>query len=107
MSAFDPKRTRAPIGKFKTPALDLVGPIPYPALQSMFDALYPPGHQWYWKADFVRELRDDAIALHIKHGAMLPTMQSTMHPTRLTAKHALLRTTQHHGRTATRHGRES
>jgi FAD/FMN-containing dehydrogenase len=68
-----------PIRKFKTPALDLVGPIPHPVLQSMFDALYPPGHQWYWKADFVRELSDKAIALHVQHGAALPTMLSTMH----------------------------
>jgi FAD/FMN-containing dehydrogenase len=68
-----------PIRAFRTPALDMVGPIPHPILQSMFDALYPPGHQWYWKADFVRELGDEAIALHVKHGAKLPTMQSTMH----------------------------
>jgi FAD/FMN-containing dehydrogenase len=33
----------------------------------------------YWRADFVRELSDEAIALHIKHGSQLPTMQSTMH----------------------------
>lgn len=68
-----------PIRAFKTPALDLVGPIPHPILQSMFDALYPPGHQWYWKADFVRELSDEAIALHVEHAARLPTMQSAMH----------------------------
>jgi FAD/FMN-containing dehydrogenase len=68
-----------PIRAFKTPALDLVGPIPHPALQSMFDGLYPPGQQWYWKADFVRELSDEAIALNVKHGSQLPTMQSTMH----------------------------
>ena len=68
-----------PIRAFKKPALDMVGPIPHPALQSMFDPLYPPGHQWYWKADFVRELSDEAIALHVKHGSLLPTMQSTMH----------------------------
>ncbi len=68
-----------PIRRFKTSALDLVGPIPHPALQSMFDGLYPPGLQWYWKADFVRELSDEAIALHVKHGAQLPTMHSTMH----------------------------
>jgi FAD/FMN-containing dehydrogenase len=68
-----------PIRAFKKPALDLVGPIPHPALQSMFDGLYPPGQQWYWKADFVRELSDEAIALNVKHGAQLPTMQSTMH----------------------------
>jgi FAD/FMN-containing dehydrogenase len=61
------------------PALDFVGPLPHPALQSMFDALYPPGHQWYWRADFVNELSDAAIALHLEHGAALPTMQSTMH----------------------------
>lgn len=68
-----------PVRAFKTPALDIVGPIPHPALQSMFDGLYPPGHQWYWKADFVRELSDEAIALHLEHAAKLPTMQSTMH----------------------------
>jgi FAD/FMN-containing dehydrogenase len=61
------------------PALDFVGPLPHPALQGMFDALYPPGHQWYWRADFVNELSDEAIALHLEHGTALPTMQSTMH----------------------------
>jgi FAD/FMN-containing dehydrogenase len=73
------ERVFKPIRKFKPPALDLVGPIPHPALQSMFDALYPPGLQWYWKADFVRKLSDEAITLHVKHGALLPTMHSTMH----------------------------
>ena len=68
-----------PIRSFKTPALDMVGPIPHPVLQSLFDGLYPPGLQWYWKADFVRTLPDEAIALHLKHAAQLPTMQSTMH----------------------------
>jgi FAD binding domain len=68
-----------PIRGFKAPALDMVGPIPHPVLQSLFDGLYPPGLQWYWKADFVRTLPDEAIALHLKHAAKLPTMQSTMH----------------------------
>ena len=64
---------------FGPPALDCVGPMPFPALQSMFDALYPPGLQWYWKADFVSDLSDEAIALHVEYGARLPTMHSTMH----------------------------
>jgi len=68
-----------PIRAFKKAALDFVGPIPHPALQSMFDPVYPPGLQWYWKADFVRELSDQAIALHVKHGSLMPTMHSTMH----------------------------
>jgi FAD/FMN-containing dehydrogenase len=69
----------APIRKFKTPALDLAGPIPHPVLQSLFDQLYPPGMQWYWKADFVRTLPDEAIQQHVKFAATLPTLQSTMH----------------------------
>jgi FAD/FMN-containing dehydrogenase len=62
-----------------TPILDWVGPMAHPSLQSMFDAIYPPGLQWYWKADFFRELSDDAIARHMEHGPHMPTWQSTMH----------------------------
>lgn len=65
--------------QFGSPALDFVGPIPQPALQSMFDALYPPGHQWYWRADWVKELSEEAIAIHMKYAPKLPTPQSTMH----------------------------
>jgi FAD/FMN-containing dehydrogenase len=61
------------------PALDGVGPMPYPALQSAFDELYTPGLQWYWRADFVKELSDGAIERHVEHGSKLPTMHSTMH----------------------------
>jgi FAD/FMN-containing dehydrogenase len=68
-----------PIRAFGPPAVDFAGPIPWPALQSMFDALYPAGLQWYWKADFFRELSDQAVDLHVKYGAQLPTMHSTMH----------------------------
>lgn len=72
--------TFAPIrAQFGPPALDWVGPLPQPALQGMFDPIYPPGDQWYWKADFFRELPDEAIARHVEHGAQLPTWQSTMH----------------------------
>ncbi|MET7475238.1 FAD-binding oxidoreductase [Streptomyces sp. NPDC005648] len=61
------------------PMLHAVGPMPHPALQSMFDGLYPPGHQWYWRADFVNEIPDEAVELHTKFGAEVPTVQSTMH----------------------------
>ena len=68
-----------PIRAFGPPAIDFAGPIPWPVLQSLFDALYPAGLQWYWKADFFTELSDKAIDLHVKYGAQLPTMHSTMH----------------------------
>jgi hypothetical protein len=59
--------------------LDGVMPMPLPVWQSAFDALYPPGDQWYWRADFVNELSDEAIARHVQHGSALPTWKSTMH----------------------------
>ena len=68
-----------PIREFGPPAMYGIQPMPYPALQGAFDALYPPGLQWYWKGDFVNELTDEAIALHVKHGYEMPTMHSTMH----------------------------
>jgi FAD/FMN-containing dehydrogenase len=53
--------------------------MPFPSVQNMFDPLYPLGLQWYWKGDFVRELPDEAIDLHLEHGSKLPTPLSTMH----------------------------
>ncbi len=69
----------APIRKAYPPALDLVGPLPVPALQGMFDGLVPPGLQYYWKADFVNELSDAAIDIHLHFAEQLPTPLSTMH----------------------------
>jgi FAD/FMN-containing dehydrogenase len=69
----------APLRALSPPAIDLVGPLPFPALQTLFDPLVPPGLQWYWKADFFRELSDEAIARHVQHGPQMPTMLSTMH----------------------------
>jgi FAD/FMN-containing dehydrogenase len=68
-----------PLRSFRRPAFEFFVPMPYPMLQGIFDGLYVPGLQWYWKADFLKELSDEAIALHIKHGAQLPTLHSTMH----------------------------
>ena len=68
-----------PIRGFLPPVMDFAGPIPFPALQSLFDGLYPAGLQWYWKADFFQELGDEAIDLHVKYAARLPSPHSTMH----------------------------
>ena len=48
-------------------------------LQGAFDGVYPAGQQWYWRADFVNEIPDEAIAAHARFGAEMPTWQSTMH----------------------------
>ena len=56
-----------------------VGAMPYPALNSAFDGLYPPGLQLYWKANFVKKLTDEAIDAHVEHGGRVPSMTSTVH----------------------------
>jgi len=73
------ERAIAPLLEVAPVAAEHVGPMPYPALNGAFDALLPPGLQHYWKADFVRELTDDAIAAHVEHGPRVPCMESTMH----------------------------
>jgi FAD/FMN-containing dehydrogenase len=55
------------------------GPLPYPALNSAFDALYPKGLRAYWKGAFVKDLPDAAIAAHIEHGSNVPEVTCTMH----------------------------
>ena len=61
------------------PLMHGVQSMPHHALQSAFDGLYPPGDQWYWRADFVNEIPDAAVDVHARFGAELPTLKSTMH----------------------------
>lgn len=68
-----------PIRDFRTPAIDLAGPIPFPVLQSLFDVFYPAGLQWYWKARFFNQYEDHAIDQIIKNGKLLPTPLSFSH----------------------------
>ena len=58
---------------------EFFGVMPFPALNSLFDDAVPKGMQHYWKADFITELTDDAIAAHIEHGAKTPHVSSSMH----------------------------
>ena len=59
--------------------IDWAQPMPYTALQSMFDEFYPKGMQWYWKGDFVRTLPDAAIEAHLAHLTEMPSPFSVMH----------------------------
>jgi FAD/FMN-containing dehydrogenase len=61
------------------PLLYAVQEMPFPAWQSAFDAFYPPGLQWYWKADFVREIPDAAVEENARYASELPTLHSSMH----------------------------
>jgi hypothetical protein len=63
----------------KNPLFEHVGEMPYPSIQSLFDGLFPPGLQWYWRADFFNELGPEIRAQHLKFGSNIPTPLSQMH----------------------------
>jgi len=63
----------------KNPLFAHVGEMPYPAIQTLFDGLLPPGMQWYWRADFFNELGAELRSQHLKFGSSIPTPLSQMH----------------------------
>jgi FAD/FMN-containing dehydrogenase len=69
----------AAVRDFGSPLVVGLQPMPFDVLQGAFDALYPAGLQWYWRADVFLEIPDEAIAVHERYGAALPTGHSTMH----------------------------
>jgi len=74
------KKALAPLlDKLPPPALNWMGTMPYPAVQSMFDGLYAKGMQWYWRGDFVKTLPDEAIEAHLEQAAKTPSELSLMH----------------------------
>lgn len=68
-----------PVRSFGSPLLVGMHEMPYTMLQSAFDGLYPPGLQWYWRADVFEEISDEAIDVHCKYGDEMPSGHSTMH----------------------------
>ena len=71
--AMKPFRDVAPV------VAEMAGPMPYPALNGAFDALFPKGIRSYWKGSFVTELTDAAIEAHVQHGPTVPEVSATMH----------------------------
>jgi FAD/FMN-containing dehydrogenase len=70
---------KAIFDELPAPIFQHLDTMPFPALQSLFDPLLPKGLQWYWKGDFVKELPDDAIDVHLEHAAKAPSELSLMH----------------------------
>jgi hypothetical protein len=56
-----------PLRDFGAPALDAIGPMPFPAMQSVLDDAFPDGNHNYWKSAFLPELSDEAISILVEH----------------------------------------
>lgn len=61
------------------PLLDGVAPMPFPVWNTAFDALLPPGEQWYWRGEFFDEMSDGLIEANLEWMPKAPTWKSTMH----------------------------
>src|SRR5258706_11281535 len=61
------------------PLMQGVQRMPLPALNSAFDGLYGPGDQWYWRADFVNEIPDEAVTLNEEWNEKMPSWKSGSH----------------------------
>ncbi|HEY1316628.1 MAG TPA: FAD-binding oxidoreductase [Gaiella sp.] len=73
------EKAMAPFLSAVEPLLNGVQRMPIAALNSAFDGLYGPGDQWYARADFVREIPDEAMTLNREWNARMPTFKSGSH----------------------------
>ena len=55
------ERAFAPLREFGPPAMDLIQPMPYVAVQQLLDGGNPKGRLNYWTGDFIAELPDKAV----------------------------------------------
>lgn len=73
------ERAMAPMLDVAEPLMHGVARMPLPALNSAFDGLYGPGDQWYWRADFVNEIPDEAIAQNRDWNEKMPSWKCGSH----------------------------
>ena len=59
-----------PVRKFGTPVADMIGPISYQQLQTMFDAAVPHGMRRYWKSGYFPAIPDELIETVLKHAGL-------------------------------------
>jgi FAD/FMN-containing dehydrogenase len=68
----------APVKRFGSPVMDVIGPMPYPAVNMLFDAGFPRGALNYWKSNFLTALGDTAIDTMIERFAVTPSPMSAL-----------------------------
>lgn len=67
-----------PLRSVTTPALDVIGPMPYPVVNTLLDDAYPKGARNYWKTAFFEELADGAVEAMVEAFERAPSPMSGM-----------------------------
>lgn len=70
------ERLLKPLREFGPPVADLIAPIPYNTLQTMFDGAFAYGRQNYWKSGFLADMSDEALRIIVDHAAEMPSPTS-------------------------------
>lgn len=70
------KQAVQPLRTVGDPIADLIEPMPFTAVQQMFDADYEPGARNYWKTQLVDPLPDEAIDIVVERADPLPTPET-------------------------------
>jgi FAD/FMN-containing dehydrogenase len=68
-----------PLREFETPAVEMLGEMPYTMWQSNQDASAPWGIQSYWKTEFMADLSDQAIYTLVDHFSRVPSPLTNIH----------------------------
>src|SRR5262245_46956076 len=64
--------------KFGPPAVDMIGPMPYVAVQRMFNDAFPAGRYNYWKSSLTPQITDELIDTIVDHMARVPSPHSAV-----------------------------
>ena len=75
----DGERAVRPLKELGDPVADLMGPLPYVAMQSLIDPLWGPGAHSYMKAGFMGGLDDAAIDTLIRYHQRSVSPKSEIH----------------------------
>jgi hypothetical protein len=73
------ERVFQPMRELGDPVADLMGPIPYVAMQSLLDPLYPAGGSNYFKAGYMEELSDASITTMVEQHDAMNSPMSEIH----------------------------
>lgn len=74
----DGEPVMAPLREFGHPAVDLVEPMPYTAVQRLIEPGNPKGMCNWWAADFLAELPDEAVDTLVEHATRPVSPMSQM-----------------------------
>src|SRR3954447_18558778 len=75
----DGEKAMRPLRELGEPIADLMGPLPYVAMQSLLDPLWAPGAHNYFKAGWLRGLDDRAIETIVAHHRNISSPKSEIH----------------------------